>query len=1301
MINSKVPVIDDFNENIFDAQWRELAEEDKSVLLANALLLPPESAIIPVLKGISSYHFNVRNSARKALQSIRDQVNKSLSDPQSTHQYQTGLNECTSICARIFAQIDPEISFSDMGFYVKTLLSFHEKGAFFTFQAVVSKRIPLKAFHQIVFTLPDRIRLDLIFQYLQSPPAVRLEWAGIFKRMVVSLKKRDAVIQFFAWLFDGNRQMDPFLYNIDPGLRNPDLVMSEEIRSAIPEKQILGIKALSMITGKVNEHLMIQLLSEPMIQSVRMVVYKVIENSDKGTYQGLFTPVLKQCIHCKDDAEAFSAFKALITTGKRKVYEVVDLIQQHRVSLIPMIHEEISQLTRFSFLFIQDMAQHPDPYRTSHRSINDHCIFGMIKKRPERILRILKKYDDDAKDSVRLNITAFIEKIKSLYEKEKQNIETGADRVVEQVTKKAEASGGLIKTLFFGPKEKKVESIIKENLTQPVDFDEEIIGDADFSGTDFTAASFCISRSMFSNCDFSHTVFDTAALKGSVFYNVDMSHARFDQTIFDNTVFINVKMKHAMFKNCSFQKTSFFNCSFARAKISHAGFVQAVISRTSFNRCYLDCTTFAFSRMSAISFVTSNLEMVDFEGVKARFCRFPIPVRSHVHLRMVDIDYNARRYQLRSDDVPKLSEPVVSQINDLIFSEFIHFGEIKFLMQNKHSLLTAFDIFKPVQAELFQLIPLLLHENIIFPGFEKQFKKLSGPVPCGIFEFIPDPAALSVLGKYVRKSQRTIRYKTQYAVEGLFTIGSTGSIAQTSDSDIDWWVCINEKQLSTSQIQLLRKKLNILEQIAIQRFNTHVTFFIVDIVKTRKNDFGDSSIESSGSAQARLLKEEFYRTMIYVAGKIPFWSVLSTSVSINYYNSILNTISAFPNLTRYIDLGDIHAISTSEYFGASIWQMFKWLKSPFKSVIKMALLEKFIFEYGRKSLLCNQYKDKWMNAGIHLRFSHNDAYYILLKQLIHYYEKRNDTQSVNLLLTCFFLKLGLSKESQVENSAFGLKKHFLDSCVKEWGWTREKVFEVGNFKTWAYSDIARLSNLIETYMIKKYKTIHKAYQSSLHKQKGITLEDQTLLGRKVLVEFSKQPGKVGKVLLVSRGDRHFQSLQLKYFPPGDTGHFSWQLLNKNKKALHHREEALVTATTIEEIGAWLIINNLYSQNMVINLVPNPAYVTFDDIRKLYRQMYDFFDPFVNKTIHFNELLKKKRVMCLFVSVNFYAPKTEGKITGYCAVYLNTWGEMFCEVSAPGQQFTSMASAKKDIMSRISIKQLPLNTVFYFSKGAVR
>ena len=59
-----------------------------------------------------------------------------------------------------------------------------------------------------------------------------------------------------------------------------------------------------------------------------------------------------------------------------------------------------------------------------------------------------------------------------------------------------------------------------------------------------------------------------------------------------------------------------------------------------------------------------------------------------------------------------------------------------------------------------------------------------------------------------------------------------------------------------------------------------------------------------------------------------------------------------------IDFGHLEAIPPEEYFGASLWQIVKAIKSPFKSIMKFALLERYVDESQRGGLLCDRLKEQ-------------------------------------------------------------------------------------------------------------------------------------------------------------------------------------------------------------------------------------------------------------------------------------------------------------------------------------------------------
>jgi hypothetical protein len=88
-------------------------------------------------------------------------------------------------------------------------------------------------------------------------------------------------------------------------------------------------------------------------------------------------------------------------------------------------------------------------------------------------------------------------------------------------------------------------------------------------------------------------------------------------------------------------------------------------------------------------------------------------------------------------------------------------------------------------------------------------------------------------------------------------------------------------------------------------------------------------------------------------------------------------------------------------------------------------------------------------------------------------------------------------------------------------------------------------------------------------------------------------------------------------------------------------------------------------------------------------------------IHFNELRKEKpQIVCLFVSVNFYAAKQQSGITDYCALYINSWGEMYFRSSWPGKTFSSMTIAKQHLLETLDIIRFPFKTKFYSAKGMI-
>ncbi len=100
-------------------------------------------------------------------------------------------------------------------------------------------------------------------------------------------------------------------------------------------------------------------------------------------------------------------------------------------------------------------------------------------------------------------------------------------------------------------------------------------------------------------------------------------------------------------------------------------------------------------------------------------------------------------------------------------------------------------------------------------------------------------------------------------------MGSAGSVAYSTSSDLDIWLC-HRSGLKSGEIGELQQKATALEQWGAT-LGLEVHFFLIDTEGFRRGEGSPISTESCGSIQHHLLLEEFYRTGLYIAGKFPVW----------------------------------------------------------------------------------------------------------------------------------------------------------------------------------------------------------------------------------------------------------------------------------------------------------------------------------------------------------------------------------------------------------------------------------------------
>jgi len=576
----------------------------------------------------------------------------------------------------------------------------------------------------------------------------------------------------------------------------------------------------------------------------------------------------------------------------------------------------------------------------------------------------------------------------------------------------------------------------------------------------------------------------------------------------------------------------------------------------------------------------------------------------------------------------------------------------------------------------FYVIPFLIHTSLKgFPGYIDD-----KDMPGGIYLFewmdtMKSAVKESFPDSNILDEGPARLFPARYCVESLLIMGSIGSIAHNEKSDYDYWVCINEAAISSKELELLKKKLKIIEEWA-HKHEMEVHFFPVDIKKVQNCDFGESDKESAGSSQGKILKEEFYRTSIFVLGKIPLWWIMPVGITDDKYDSNKENLKVSIDLDYqgFVDLGNLENITPDEYFGAALWQMNKAMVSPYKSVLKMALLESFIDPATSHELLCDTLK-----KGV---FTSNDSgrsldhYLIMMERILDYNNtiRRNDV--VDLLRKCFYIKVGekMKKGATLRSTVKkdkGYREIVMDKYTEKWGWGSEILDDLNNYKDLGFEKVLMLGSQVHNFMIQTYRNLTDRLKNETDIKIKISDEDLTMLGRRLFSLYSKKPNKVE--YLKRAFDEGLLQESLTFTAGMDKskmvvwGIYSGQL---SKETAVNAREKLLKKGDILDILIWIVFNKLCDGKTSFYLIPNPLPVSMIDIQTLVKELQSFFPPINIANLQRVELLSNPHKYKIFVVVNFLSRRWVKKIEDVTILYNTSWGELFCE------HYKSMDGIKK-------------------------
>ncbi|MFI3136509.1 MAG: class I adenylate cyclase [Methylococcaceae bacterium] len=485
---------------------------------------------------------------------------------------------------------------------------------------------------------------------------------------------------------------------------------------------------------------------------------------------------------------------------------------------------------------------------------------------------------------------------------------------------------------------------------------------------------------------------------------------------------------------------------------------------------------------------------------------------------------------------------------------------------------------QPKQHVFLELLALLFHQNIpLLPGF------ISTDTPFGLANYAPDVMALAAVKKF-SQGYRYANVKLQrYPIDAIFLMGSVSSMAFSDNSDMDVWVC-HQTDLTLSERQALKRKADSIEKWAVS-LGLEVHFFLIDSVQFLQGQSTPISTESSGQLQHYLLLEEFYRTAIYVAGKVPAWWLVPPHEEKNYTAYLQHLQKQrFVQERDIIDFGGLDNVPAEEFISATLWHLYKALYAPHKSLLKLLLMECYASEYPHSDWLCVHLKQA-VYEGI-VDIDELDPYLLIYRKIDAYLQD----QPKRLLFArhCFYLKIMGSPSIKSNHSSrlktsdsHTLRSTFIQKVAEYWQWPDYLIPELSDDKNWTINKANWEYEIIQNQLQQSYRIIQGFTKK--YTQGNSTNNDLELIRRKLRASLSPKPGKVDIISTQSsvRVVANELSLVENSTPYGGLG---WSLFSGKVTALTQAEHQPIKRTdSYLEALAWMVVNGVYHKRITLTV----------------------------------------------------------------------------------------------------------------------
>ncbi|MDP6184693.1 MAG: class I adenylate cyclase, partial [Gammaproteobacteria bacterium] len=512
----------------------------------------------------------------------------------------------------------------------------------------------------------------------------------------------------------------------------------------------------------------------------------------------------------------------------------------------------------------------------------------------------------------------------------------------------------------------------------------------------------------------------------------------------------------------------------------------------------------------------------------------------------------------------------------------------RFVAVNQDKLRRLRDNLTTRQRDLVDVLPLLFQTNQRrLPGY------VSKDTPVGICDYVPTRQALQAAQRLALQYREEQPAQKLPAIKGLYLMGSPGTVGYSKTSDLDIWL-VHDPALEDTDISTLKAKARKIETHA-SNIGLEMHFFVFDAVRFRSGETLSLSGESSGSSQHYLLLDEFYRSGLVLAGLKPLWWCVPASEEHRYGQYTQEALETNQLVEQdYVDFGGLANIPADEFLGATVWHLYKSIDSPYKSVLKLLLVETYASDYPAGQLLSHRYKKAIAEGEVSL--TDLDPYILMYRRVEEYLQGKGDSARLDLIRRSFYIKTNVQLSKAKESRVPDWQRETLSEMALSWDWNKADIHHLDNRRDWKIPFALKERRILIKALQKSYTALSDFARSHGQDQK-ITEADLNVLGRKLYAAFEKKPSKID---IITRGicpNPTEDNLSLHCITE-PSGRQRWSLYSGSVTPTEAKKtKPLLRARALAELLAWCHFNHLVDNNTHWRIYDQKQRLSIIDLRK--------------------------------------------------------------------------------------------------------